>query len=274
MEYSKFINNNTILIDEYSSNVSTPAMIQTDNISHLIQQTSHLLNEIYEFKSLRTLTTFAVIMTVILTVIFLIDIIIEYLETTNIKSIFSIGAFPLSPVSSNLLLDAAIDEIYFGILIFHVIIFFWWIYRANNNIHLFGAKDVYSPKMAVIWFFIPLFNLRNGYEVTRQIWKASDPSITLTNGIEWDGSSTSLRTVKIWWFFAAWIFLFILLFSLFISTFLSFYEEVSQSGKFLSELLKFTVGVITTISIIISTVYYIKMISQVTKWQNIKTQKT
>ena len=52
------------------------------------------------------------------------DIIIEYLETTNIITIFSICAFPLSPVSSNLLLDAAIDEIYLGILIFHAIIFF------------------------------------------------------------------------------------------------------------------------------------------------------
>jgi Domain of unknown function (DUF4328) len=79
-------------------------------------------------------------------------------------------------------------------------IFFWWIYRANKNIHTFGAREVCSPKMAVIWFFIPLLNLRNGYESIKQKWTASNTSTILIKGFEWKDPSISLRTVKIWWF--------------------------------------------------------------------------
>ena len=32
-----------------------------------------------------------------------------------------------------------------------LIITLYWFYRANKNIHAFGAKEVSSPAMAVIW---------------------------------------------------------------------------------------------------------------------------
>ena len=50
-----------------------------------------------------------------------------------------------------------------------------WFYRASKNIHDFGAKNVSSPRMAVIWWFIPITNLWKPYQVAQQLWKASDP---------------------------------------------------------------------------------------------------
>ena len=40
-----------------------------------------------------------------------------------------------------------------------------WFYRSNKNIHAFGAKEVSSPRMAVIWWFIPVWNLWKPYQV-------------------------------------------------------------------------------------------------------------
>lgn len=73
-----------------------------------------------------------------------------------------------------------------------------WFYRASKNIHAFGAKGVSSPRMAVIWWFIPIVNLWKPYQVAQQIWKASNPQEILSNGNEWKKASSS-NTIKIWW---------------------------------------------------------------------------
>lgn len=53
--------------------------------------------------------------------------------------------------------------------------------------------------MAVIWWFIPIAVLWKPYQVTQQIWKASNPEIKLVNGTEWKNTPNS-KLVKIWWF--------------------------------------------------------------------------
>jgi hypothetical protein len=74
----------------------------------------------------------------------------------------------------------------------------FWYYRATKNIHSFGAKTVTSPIMAVIWWFIPIFFFWKPYNVTQQIWKASNPEIVLTEGIEWIKTPNSIM-IKQWW---------------------------------------------------------------------------
>lgn len=74
----------------------------------------------------------------------------------------------------------------------------FWYYRATKNIHSFGAKTVTSPIMSVIWWFIPIFFFWKPYNVTQQIWKASNPEVMLTEGIEWKRSQSS-KMIKQWW---------------------------------------------------------------------------
>ena len=78
------------------------------------------------------------------------------------------------------------------------ILFILWYFRATKNIHAFGARSVTSPIMAVIWWFVPIANLWKPYYVTQQIWKASNPEVKLTEGIEWKKSPSS-KTIKQWW---------------------------------------------------------------------------
>lgn len=94
-----------------------------------------------------------------------------------------------------------INLLYTIISVVIIIISLFWYYRATKNIHSFGAKEVTSPTMAVVWWFIPLFNLWEPYRFTQQIWKASNPEMKLTNGIEWKTSASS-NIVKIGWVLA------------------------------------------------------------------------
>jgi len=98
------------------------------------------------------------------------------------------------------------DKVYGAIGIFVLIIsillnitLLFWYYRATKNIRSFGAKEVTSPRMAVIWWLIPIAFLWKPYQVAQQIWKASDPEIKLVNGVEWKSIANS-KIVKRWWF--------------------------------------------------------------------------
>ena len=79
-----------------------------------------------------------------------------------------------------------------------IIVTLLWFYRATNNIHAFGAKEVSSPRMAVLWFFIPILNLWKPYLVAQQIWKASNPQTVMIKGTEWKDSSGSSKIKLLW----------------------------------------------------------------------------
>lgn len=129
------------------------------------------------------------------------------------------------------------------------IIGLFWYYRATKNIHSFGAKSVTSPIMAILWWFVPIFNLWKPYYVTQQIWKASNPEVKLTEGTEWIKSPSS-KIIKQWWIL----------------------ELLSIAGSGLvgiidqSNLLAIPFLVIA----IISTILFIRIIRQISTWQHLK----
>ena len=86
--------------------------------------------------------------------------------------------------------------IFIGIIGLIVILF--WFHRANKNIHAFGAKEITSPRMAVIWWFVPIFHLWKPYDIAQEIWKASNPHLNIINGTEWKHSPAS-DIIKLWW---------------------------------------------------------------------------
>jgi hypothetical protein len=75
------------------------------------------------------------------------------------------------------LLDSVSRIIGFGGLVVYVltlILFFWWIRRANVNARRLGAVDMqFTPGWAIGWFFVPVANLTMPYHVMKEIWNAS-----------------------------------------------------------------------------------------------------
>lgn len=152
------------------------------------------------------------------------------------------------------------------------IIAFFWYYRASKNSHSFGAKQVWRPILSVIWWLIPPLNLYLPYDVTQQFWKVSNPQTKLVIGTEWKDVPGS-NMIKLWWI--------LLLSPLFggiiiglvygVTTGLinSDLEKLSLE-RFDSILLSGIVSSALSAVSIISYILFIKIIRQISKWQELK----
>ncbi len=154
-----------------------------------------------------------------------------------------------------------------------LIVTLYWFYRANKNIYAFGAKDVSSPIMAVVWWFIPILDLWKPHSVAQQIWKASNPQIILSNGIEWKNSPRS-NIIILWWV--------LFLLSIFIGIAGEFItppesEQLSYNNTYTEQSMPIYVGllnILSTIPAIVSTFFFIMIIRQISAWQEIKSGKS
>lgn len=71
-------------------------------------------------------------------------------------------------------------------------------YRAHRNLQSLDVDDdtEYSPGWAVGSFLVPILNFFRPYQVAREIWKASDPSVAADAG--WRSLDTP-ALLKWWW---------------------------------------------------------------------------
>ena len=155
-----------------------------------------------------------------------------------------------------------IDTIIFTISTPIFIIFLVWFYRATKNINSFGAKYVNSPGMAVVWWFIPIMNLWKPHEVAQQIWRASNPEIKLTEGTEWKKVPSS-NIITIWWVLG--------LVSIFAAIVIDVVFDPEQTQDPLSMSLYQNIVTIPAVVVsIISIFYFMRMIRQISVWQDRK----
>jgi len=90
-----------------------------------------------------------------------------------------------------------------------VVLFCVWIHRANRNARALGAEGLeYTPGLAVVWFFVPFFNLFKPYFAVKEIYQASDPEAILAEdpgaplSIHWSNVPVPTQ-LRLWWI--AWI---------------------------------------------------------------------
>lgn len=87
--------------------------------------------------------------------------------------------------------------VYAGPFLFfiQVILFCFWIHRANSNARALGAERMsFTPGWSVGWFFVPIMNIFRPYQVVREIWNSSGP------GADSGGNDVSAPIViKVWW---------------------------------------------------------------------------
>lgn len=79
--------------------------------------------------------------------------------------------------------------------------FLMWMHRAHKNLSALGATGLrFTPGWAVGWFFVPIMCLFRPYQVTSEIWKASEPKVDTTDSTSWKNVATS-PIVGWWWAF-------------------------------------------------------------------------
>lgn len=79
-----------------------------------------------------------------------------------------------------------------------LIISLMWLYRVHKNLTALGASELrFSPGWAIASWFIPIVNFYQPYQVVKEIWKASDPSVNPSSNLLWQKAPTSL--ILGWW---------------------------------------------------------------------------
>ena len=179
-----------------------------------------------------------------------------------------------------LAVDSIVGTIY-GIVGIIVLIFtLYWFYRATKNAHQFGGKEITSPVMAVIWWFIPILEIWKPYQVAQQIWKASNPQIIFSNGTEWKNLPSS-KNIKLWWFLGL-LSIFVVFLGLIIGiqdVGLQYYldpQQMEQVSRVSNKITFYTnvAGILSNMILIISRIFFIRMIKDISVWQEIKSGKS
>lgn len=180
-----------------------------------------------------------------------------------------------NPIDATIfVIDSIVASITAVISFIATIITLIWFYKANRNIHVFGAKEISSSRMAVIWWFVPILQLWKPYNIAQQIWKVSNPQLSISNGTEWK-LSVSSRIIKFWWTLGLlYIFVAIIgvIFKMMVVGFNNYLypEHATQVAIELDIFYSGFIGIALNVLAILSTLFFIRMIKHVSAWQEIK----
>ncbi len=124
----------------------------------------------------------------------------DYIQVQIINRIIKGDFFTMAEVLASDNRQATIGFLFLALFIVTGILFLMWIHRAHRNLPSLGNTNLkYSPGWAVGWFFVPILSLWKPYQVTTEIWKASDPTTDVNDSTAWQESPAS-SIVSSWWF--------------------------------------------------------------------------
>ena len=80
-----------------------------------------------------------------------------------------------------------------------IVLFLVWVHRAYSNLSALKAQNLeFTPGWAVGWWFIPFLNLVRPFQVVREIYNESDPSVDPYTGFSYVPGGTPMIIV-LWW---------------------------------------------------------------------------
>lgn len=72
-------------------------------------------------------------------------------------------------------------------------------HRASRNIlTLKNEGQKFTPEKAVLWFFVPVLNLVKPWQVFRELFRGSDPSVTTEESHTWKTEGSVAKIVHVW----------------------------------------------------------------------------
>ncbi len=162
-----------------------------------------LAEPVRAFASGRSMAWLAVIALALVIVMDIVGLISDVAELRLVERAINGEFVTMQEFEDNDNRQAVVGLLQLTVAIVAAILFLVWIYRAHRNLPALGASGLkYSPKWAVGGWFIPIMNFWRPYQVTAEIWKASDPEVRDRDGQRWQTAPVSLL-LKFWW--ALWI---------------------------------------------------------------------
>jgi len=160
---------------------------------------SNNINSSPKFISGHSRAQWVIVFLAITIILGIVAIVSDYLQIDLTSRVMEGQTITEAELSSNDNRQQLIGILQFWTLVATGILFLMWIYRSHRNLPALGARYLkYTPGWAVGGFFVPLLNLIRPFQVMREIWKASDPKVEITNGSSWE-SAPSSPLVGWWW---------------------------------------------------------------------------
>jgi hypothetical protein len=135
-------------------------------------------------------------------IIFLIaEIIVSFTEASEFAKTSTTGA-PESQQAPTTDLDYYWNIVDTVVNFSVIALFVCWFFRTYHNLQALGVEGLrYSARRVIISFFIPVWNLFEPIKGLKDLWRASDPRVDISNGYSWKVAATPLG-LGVWWFFA------------------------------------------------------------------------
>lgn len=148
--------------------------------------------------------------------------------------------------------------IYWASLLISSIAFLFWIYTASKNLaSLNMLNQRFSPRWAIIWWFVPIMWFFRPYQVMKEIWNGSDPAHVSSS--EPTSRSTSYSLLKWWW--TTWIV------SIFLVDFNYGFEPIGQGAR--NQIWGSTFSIAGLFSVLVCTVLLIVIVRKTTSRQEV-----
>ena len=116
------------------------------------------------------------------------------LEIGLLRDLQDGDAVSISRTTGNDDRQRVVSSLYFVTFVSTAVAFCFWIHRVSRNLGLLTTKERrFTPRWAVIWWFVPVMQLFRPYQVVREIWMGSRE----------EASGPSWALLPWWW--AAWL---------------------------------------------------------------------
>ncbi len=171
-----------------------------DNTSSQGHSTAQTKDSIVPFASGHSRAKWVSVFLAAIVILDIIAIASGYMEIQLLNRVLRGETITIAEATANDSRQAAIQGIYFVLFVLTAILFCMWIHRSHRNLPSLDSSNLkYSPGWAVGGFFVPVLSLWRPYQVTTEIWKASDPTTDINNSTAWQ-SSTASSIISSWWF--------------------------------------------------------------------------
>lgn len=151
----------------------------------------------------RTLAQLAILALILVAILDAVGVISSIAEIRLLSRMINGAPITYQEAAANDHRQAIIGWLQLGLYLPAAALFLAWIYRAHKNLRLLNVSGLkYSPGWAVWGFFIPFLNWWRPFEVTKEIWKASDPTYRDAEGKTWHQAPVG-SLLPLWW--ALWL---------------------------------------------------------------------
>jgi hypothetical protein len=132
------------------------------------------VNTGYAFKDLSGLTKFLKFFLILGAVLGAVAALSGVMQATMLRR-----SFTVAEGSANDAREKIVGISQAALFLFTVVIFAWWVFRANRNVRALGANGLrVKPGWAVGYFFVPIICLWKPYQAMKELWRASQNPFT------------------------------------------------------------------------------------------------